>query len=952
MPGEESMLKEFVGQLEPKVLGQVVEVVFDKMKLAGEAGSLLKIEEEIRDAVAEAKKQWVRETAQATDRKGQPLLFTQGVLDQLGGEPKQPSLFDFSDFNDDQFFEQGESRVIDALRCYAENAQNGQRLQWRLFTEDAVRGFAFVDLCQNRYDVVLMNPPFGECIELSKSYLSPRYSEGITDFGMMFVSRGASLLTTHGACGAITNRTCLATSQLETWRRRLPLGQSPVSIIADLGYGVLDTALVEAAAYICWRDAPLGSVLGMRLLDSRSKDTDLSGVLNSYRNACADVRWQITTHDICLSLPLAAIVYWAPQGMTRLLTPGERLCDHEPAANDGGHTGDDFRFVRAAWEVPSSWIGRNKRYVFFAKGGEYAPFWDDCHLVVRWENNASEIRQLSGARIYHEDLHFKPGLTYPLRTTSDFSPRILNADTLFSTGGHGIHFHTLEDALSFLALSYTRFVKVLVEILFGSGDASVSGSAARNYTAGTMSQLPVPSRKARMFAPVARELVHLFRSEFDADETSRFFHKLPVAPTASTLEDGIWDALCHRLDRLYRIALHIERLENHATDIFGVNENVSSILDSIYGTHPCEYRNSVDEDHLRCLLGMGISELMDSAAETSGGRNRSITKKSYFIDRQIDLCCHALGASSQAVIEEWKKMRYIPMRHSQEVAASIVSQAVGVCFGRWDINVLTRISDDYHCGDIFDALPSHPPAACVTGMPVHGGSGFEQNHVSSVDGLLVDASEDSSDIVGRIRDVFETIWGRNSAGVESEVLQLLGTKEFREYMRKPTSGGFWDDHISRYSKSRRKAPIYWLLQSSKKNYALWLYYHRLDKDLLFKALVNYVEPKIRLETSRLETLRNQKAAAGQSGKEAKRLAKDVERQEDFLSELRDFEDKLRRAANLHLEPDLNDGVVLNIAPLHELVPWKEARKYWDELLEGKYEWSSIGKQLREKGLVA
>ena len=115
--------------------------------------------------------------------------------------------------------------------------------------------------------------------------------------------------------------------------------------------------------------------------------------------------------------------------------------------------------------------------------------------------------------------------------------------------------------------------------------------------------------------------------------------------------------------------------------------------------------------------------------------------------------------------------------------------------------------------------------------------------------------------------------------------------------------------------------------------------------------MNYVEPKIRLETSRLETLRSQKAAAGESGKEAKRLAKEIERQEDFLSELRDFEDKLRRAANLHLEPDLNDGVVLNIAPLHELVPWKEAKNYWEELLEGKYEWSSIGKQLRQKGLV-
>jgi len=92
-------------------------------------------------------------------------------------------------------------------------------------------------------------------------------------------------------------------------------------------------------------------------------------------------------------------------------------------------------------------------------------------------------------------------------------------------------------------------------------------------------------------------------------------------------------------------------------------------------------------------------------------------------------------------------------------------------------------------------------------------------------------------------------------------------------------------------------------------------------------------------------------AVGESGKGARKLDKEIEKQEDFLSELRDFKDKLQRAANLHLEPDLNDGVVLNIAPLWELVPWKEAEKYWNELLGGKYEWSSIGKQLREKGLV-
>jgi hypothetical protein len=181
-------------------------------------------------------------------------------------------------------------------------------------------------------------------------------------------------------------------------------------------------------------------------------------------------------------------------------------------------------------------------------------------------------------------------------------------------------------------------------------------------------------------------------------------------------------------------------------------------------------------------------------------------------------------------------------------------------------------------------------------------------------GVLADDGGIDDDIVRRVRGVLEAIWQARADAIEAEACEILGVKELREYFRRPSKGGFWSDHVSRYSKSRRNAPIYWLLQSSKRSYGLWLYYHRLDKDSLFKALVNYVEPKIRLETGRFQTLRGQQSAIGESGKEAKKLGAEVERQEDFLSELRDFEDKLRRAANLHLAPDLDDGVVLNIAP--------------------------------------
>jgi hypothetical protein len=50
--------------------------------------------------------------------------------------------------------------------------------------------------------------------------------------------------------------------------------------------------------------------------------------------------------------------------------------------------------------------------------------------------------------------------------------------------------------------------------------------------------------------------------------------------------------------------------------------------------------------------------------------------------------------------------------------------------------------------------------------------------------------------------------------IEKEACEILGVAEMRDYFRKPGNGGFWDDHVKRYSKSHRKAPTYWLLQSS------------------------------------------------------------------------------------------------------------------------------------------
>ena len=113
MPGEKELLLEFVDREFPAaergVFRRLLEAVFDKMQLAGEAGSLLKIEEEIRSGITEAKKLW-KEGPQGE----QTWLFPEAVRP----EPEQLEL-DLSGITDEQFWERAEDRIYAALRDYA-----------------------------------------------------------------------------------------------------------------------------------------------------------------------------------------------------------------------------------------------------------------------------------------------------------------------------------------------------------------------------------------------------------------------------------------------------------------------------------------------------------------------------------------------------------------------------------------------------------------------------------------------------------------------------------------------------------------------------------------------------------------------------------------------------------------------------------------------------------------
>jgi len=84
------------------------------------------------------------------------------------------------------------------------------------------------------------------------------------------------------------------------------------------------------------------------------------------------------------------------------------------------------------------------------------------------------------------------------------------------------------------------------------------------------------------------------------------------------------------------------------------------------------------------------------------------------------------------------------------------------------------------------------------------------------------------------------------------------------------------------------------------------------------------------------------------GRDKKQLAKEEAEREAELQELQRFEKALRRVLERKNERgetagwtlEIDDGVILNLAPLHELMPaWKEPEKFWLALETGEYDWS-------------
>jgi hypothetical protein len=280
----------------------------------------------------------------------------------------------------------------------------------------------------------------------------------------------------------------------------------------------------------------------------------------------------------------------------------------------------------------------------------------------------------------------------------------------------------------------------------------------------------------------------------------------------------------------------------------------------------------------------------------------------------------------------------------------VLSYLLGSVFGRWDIRYATNERPAPELPDPFAPLPICSPGMLQgeDGLPLSSEVGRRQRTEAlypldvAWDGILVDDPEQLFDIERRVHAAGSVLWADQNEAMEHEIRELLSVPTLREWFRRPS--GFFADHLKRYSKSRRQAPIYWPLSTASGRYTLWLYYHRLTPDTLYKCLQQFVLPKLTDVEKEIAHLRTVLAANEGGAKERNRL----EELEGLRRELIELRTELEVWAP-KWKPNLNDGVLINAAPLWKLFrlpKWqKDLKACWQELEKGDYDWSHLAYSL-------
>jgi len=823
-------LEEFIKQTKfsHPIYERTLRRVGSRLKESEHLGSLLRIEKEIEQLVSSERNQ------------------STSIFSELPGlHPEQFSTQE----GVEEFYGMLTEQIGQHLDHFVQSSRNAGK-DGGLFATEAAKGLRFLRLVERRYDVVATNPPYMSGRNMSDimgRYLTEAYKPSKGDLYAAFITRCVELTDSHGLVAMITQQSFMFISSYEDMREELR-SNAYITSMAHLGSKAFPNIAgekVNTAAFVLRkendakkRESQVGTYF--RLV----KERDAEGKRLAFEAAVAarrkgEAHPQVFTYkqgDFD-AIPYRPWVYWIPKSISQLfidLPPLSKMA----GVREGINTGDNTRFIRYFWEVPTTSLGRDRKWMRFAKGNKSKRYHYPMEKVALADTN--EMRQLSGARIFGLENIGREGLSFLSNTPKRMCAWHTPSEHMFcSTGGRTIFPHDNDSLFWLLGIVNSSLAAYLVRCINNTISVKV----------GDLMVLPVPKIRDEILSEKTIYALNITAMRNAADERSYGFNR-PLR----RLEEI--DGLVTRLDDLER------DIDREVSRLYGLTENdLNSIEQEVVSE--LALSNSTSED--------------DSEADADDDDSPEV-----------------------------------PTNNSSILARNWTSYAIGAVLGRFAIGETNGLG----CGDF---TPEQVKAIRAL-IDADGVMPCEKGHPQD---LAARAAACLGLMLGddAARDTIRTATGETgdpSDALRTWLDRFTGTPE----------KSFWKYHHQLY----RKRPIYWPLQSPDKHFTVWVFQERFTKETLF-TVKKLAEDQHNLLQRRAADLRPE---ATTHRAKAKALDAVLEQVDD----LAEFIKRIEAITQRGYTPCIDDGVLLNAAPLFTLLPsWPETKKAWQELDAAKYEWA-------------
>ena len=837
MPGNKRLLNGLIDEL-PAPMRNLIRNIWKKMQFVGEAGLLFKMEKEIEEDIDYLRQNW----SKVNQYRYASLFSTDEQKAKILAENEARKVLKQ---NKEEFFNEITERLRESLQQLSAKLSEEEGYENALFTEDATRGFAFIELCQKRFDCIVMNPPFGEGSENTSDYLDKNYPAWCRNLVCAFFLRMKEMLSESGKVGAIFDRGVLFRDSYKSFRNSII---DYIIYCADTGKDVLDASVVTSTLVLdSCANSDNAVFFDVQQPSPENKNTVLFNLINKISRNENDGNIYICHQHLFLRTPDSAICYNFRKELLDLFEK-KSLSERNITTHEG------FTFVAPVQKrVFYENVAKDNLYKHVYGGSFHTLFYTCYRELVQWIEDGKIAKTWKSYRSSSLEWQNKQGVCYGKR--GEIVDAHIFKKSMFFTA-EGLALPNVSGFNERVVLSYINSILAEYAInQYTGGEHKISGK---------MNQLPMPdyaSTYQSRLENIVNAIISLKRKWFSLDETNLEYHGL--------------------------------------TTQMGTDHSIDNALDKM--------QEQLNEDYIRYqeLVRENDDLWMDLAGIEPDSDFRK-TLNDYKQRRPYEELLSIDGASSLNIID--KKV----------MAQEIVMELVGMAFGRWDADYATGTKAVPAFGDVFDALPF---------MPVVSRDSNEASFAIPEDGILSMDADSPLSLTTHVRDVMRYIWDERADDTEYELCQLIGCKNLQAYLESST--GFFDYHFRRYTKSRRKAPIYWPLSSEDGSLTYWVYYPKLNQNTLHSLIL-----KLRDENERLHS-----QIAATTDKAQQTLLRSRQQQVEGMME------ELNNIINAGYKPNHDDGVPVTSCPLVKLIAhrgWKqECSANWADLQKGEYDWSHL-----------